>query len=150
MNIHEYQAKEILKFFKAPVPKGVLILKLNEIEEKIKKLDKKNLVIKAQIHAGGRGKAGGIALVKNKNDLLKYSRSAQRKKDMENTQPILKKIQEFVSSGIEWIPTNKISLNEEKARCVLDFLEKLENDDDVQHVYANLKINNNSVEKIST
>ena len=71
MNIHEYQAKEILKFFKAPVPKGVLILKLNEIEEKIKKLDKKNLVIKAQIHAGGRGKAGGIALVKNKNDLLK-------------------------------------------------------------------------------
>jgi len=63
---------------------------------------------------------------------------------------IEKKIQEFVSSGIEWIPTNKISLNEEKARCVLDFLEKLENDDDVQHVYANLKINNNSVEKIST
>ena len=63
---------------------------------------------------------------------------------------IEKKIQEFVSSGIEWIPTNKISLNEEKARCVLDFLEKLENDDDVQHVYANLKINNNSVEKISS
>ena len=63
---------------------------------------------------------------------------------------IEKKIQEFVSSGIEWIPTNKISLNEEKTRCVLDFLEKLENDDDVHHVYANLKINNNSVEKIST
>ena len=63
---------------------------------------------------------------------------------------IEKKIQEFVSSSIEWIPTNKISLNEEKAKSVLDFLEKLESDDDVQHVYANLKIDNNSVEKIST
>ena len=63
---------------------------------------------------------------------------------------IEKKIQEFISSSIEWIPTNKISLNEEKAKSVLDFLEKLENDDDVQHVYANLKIDNNSVEKIST
>jgi len=63
---------------------------------------------------------------------------------------IEKKIKEFISSSIEWIPTNKISLNEEKAKSVLDFLEKLENDDDVQHVYANLKIDNNSVEKIST
>ena len=63
---------------------------------------------------------------------------------------IEKKIQEFVSSGIEWLPINKISLNKEKIKSVLDFLEKLEDDDDVQHVYANLKIDNNFVEKIST
>ena len=63
---------------------------------------------------------------------------------------IEKKIQEFVSSGIEWLPINKISLNKEKVKSVLDFLEKLEDDDDVQHVYANLKIDNNSVDKIST
>ena len=63
---------------------------------------------------------------------------------------IEKKIQEFVSSGIEWLPINKISLNKEKVKSVLDFLEKLEDDDDVQHVYANLKIDNNFVEKILT
>ncbi len=74
MNIHEYQAKEILRKYEAPVPNGVTILKLNEIEEKIKKLNKKNFVIKAQIHAGGRGKAGGIKLVKNKKDLLKEAK----------------------------------------------------------------------------
>ena len=62
---------------------------------------------------------------------------------------IEKKIQEFISSGIEWLPINKISLNKEKVKSVLDFLEKLEDDDDVQHVYANLKIDNNFVEKIS-
>ena len=63
---------------------------------------------------------------------------------------IEKKIQEFISSGIEWLPINKISLNKEKVKSVLDFLEKLEDDDDVQHVYANLKIDNNFVEKILT
>ena len=63
---------------------------------------------------------------------------------------IEKKIKEFISSGIEWLPVNKISLNEEKVKFVLDFLEKLEDDDDVQHVYANLKIDNNFVNKVST
>jgi len=63
---------------------------------------------------------------------------------------IEKKIKEFMSSGIEWLPINKISLNEEKVKLVLDFLEKLEDDDDVQHVYANLKIDNNSMNKATT
>ena len=62
---------------------------------------------------------------------------------------IEKKIEEFISSGIEWLPINKISLNEEKVKLVLDFLEKLEDDDDVQHVYANLKIDNNFMDKHS-
>ena len=57
---------------------------------------------------------------------------------------------EFISSGIEWLPINAIPLNKEKAKAVLDFLEKLEDDDDVQNVYANLKVDNNFMEKIST
>ena len=61
-----------------------------------------------------------------------------------------KKIQDFISSGIEWLPTNTISLNKEKTKSVLNFLETLEDDDDVQHVYANLEINNNFAAKIST
>jgi len=54
---------------------------------------------------------------------------------------IEKKVKEFVSTGIEWLPINKIVLNKEKTESVLNFLEALENDDDVQHVYANLEIN---------
>ncbi len=56
---------------------------------------------------------------------------------------IEKKIQEFISSGIEWLPINKISLGKEKIKLMLDFLTTLEEDDDIQHVYANLEINNN-------
>ena len=71
MNIHEYQAKELLKEFGAPVPKGVVIYDIKEVSQKIKTLDTNNLIVKAQIHAGGRGKAGGIKLVKNNKDLIK-------------------------------------------------------------------------------
>ena len=62
MNIHEYQAKEILKKFGAKIPNGVVIFSLNEIDKNFKKLRSNKIVLKAQIHAGGRGKAGGIAL----------------------------------------------------------------------------------------
>ena len=56
---------------------------------------------------------------------------------------IEKKIKEFISAGIEWLPINKISLNQEKTKNVLNFLDTLEDDDDIQHVYANLETNNN-------
>ena len=69
MNIHEHQAKELLKDFGAPVSKGVVIFSLKEIDEKIKKLNCKEFVLKAQIHAGGRGKGGGVKLVKNIEEL---------------------------------------------------------------------------------
>ena len=70
MNIHEYQAKEILKEYQAPVSNGVVIYSIDEIKEKISKLKSKHYVLKAQIHAGGRGKAGGVKLIKNLEDLL--------------------------------------------------------------------------------
>ena len=60
---------------------------------------------------------------------------------------IEKKIQDFISSGIEWVPINKVLLNSEKTKSVLNFLETLEEDDDVQHVYANLEVNNNYTKK---
>ena len=69
MNIHEYQAKILLKSFGAPVSNGVVIFSLDEIPNKIKQLDSKEYVVKAQIHAGGRGKAGGVKLVKNIDQL---------------------------------------------------------------------------------
>ena len=60
---------------------------------------------------------------------------------------IEKKVKNFVSAGIEWIPTNKVLLDKEKTKSVVSFLETLEDDDDVQHVYANLEINNSISEK---
>ena len=69
MNIHEHQAKEILREFGAPVSNGVVIFSTEEIKQKIKNLKSKNFVLKAQIHAGGRGKAGGVKLIKNINEL---------------------------------------------------------------------------------
>ena len=71
MNIHEHQAKEILKEFGACVLNGFVIFNIDEIEKKIKKLKSSSLVVKAQIHAGGRGKAGGIKITKNLEQLKK-------------------------------------------------------------------------------
>ena len=73
MNIHEHQAKAILNKFGISVLNGVVIFDIKEIESKIKKLKSTNLMIKAQIHAGGRGKAGGIKLVNNYKDLIRES-----------------------------------------------------------------------------
>ena len=75
MNIHEYQAKKLLKEFGAPIPNGIVIHDIKDIEKKTKKLKAANLIVKAQIHAGGRGKAGGIKLVKQKEDLTKVAKS---------------------------------------------------------------------------
>ena len=52
---------------------------------------------------------------------------------------IEKKIKDFISSNIEWLPINKILLDKEKTKSVVNFLKILEDDDDVQNVYANLK-----------
>ena len=69
MNIHEHQAKEILKEYGAPISNGVVITSIQDLKKKIKKLKSTEFVLKAQIHAGGRGKAGGVKLVKNISDL---------------------------------------------------------------------------------
>ena len=69
MNIHEHQAKEILKEYGAPVSNGIVILSIDEIKNVIKKLKSSQYVLKAQIHAGGRGKAGGVKLIKNVEEL---------------------------------------------------------------------------------
>ena len=80
MNIHEHQAKEIFRQFCIPVPNGVAIFNINDIKKEANKLKSSNLIIKAQVHAGGRGKAGGIKIVNNKNDLIKEATSMFGKK----------------------------------------------------------------------
>ena len=73
MNIHEYQAKELLKKFGVPIPKGVVAFSVEEVLEKAKLLKINKYVLKAQIHAGGRGKAGGVKILDNLDDLKKES-----------------------------------------------------------------------------
>src|SRR3954471_20067866 len=71
MNIHEYQAKAVLKEFGVPVPKGVPAFSVGEAENAAKELGGPVWVVKAQIHAGGRGKAGGVKVVKSIDDVKK-------------------------------------------------------------------------------
>ena len=79
MNIHEHQAKEILREYGAPVSNGIVVYSVKEIKEKINELKSKEFVLKAQIHAGGRGKAGGVKLIKNLKDLEKEAKNMMGK-----------------------------------------------------------------------
>ncbi len=80
MNIHEHQAKELLLEFGAPVSRGIVIYNLSDIDKKINKLKSKKFVLKAQIHAGGRGKAGGVKLVNSVEELKKEAKMLLGKK----------------------------------------------------------------------
>ncbi|MCY4502096.1 MAG: acetate--CoA ligase family protein, partial [Alphaproteobacteria bacterium] len=65
MNIHEYQAKTVLARFDVPVPRGHVAYTVDEVVEGAEKLGGPVWVVKAQIHAGGRGKAGGVRVVRS-------------------------------------------------------------------------------------
>ena len=69
MNIHEHQAKKILKKYGAVVPKGIFSLNVEDLIEKAKTLKTEKFVLKAQIHAGGRGKAGGVKILNTIEEL---------------------------------------------------------------------------------
>ena len=74
MNIHEHQAKELLRKFGAPVPNGIAVYNLKELKDASKKIKTSKIVLKAQIHAGGRGKAGGVKVVNNFDELKEEAR----------------------------------------------------------------------------
>ena len=75
MNIHEHQAKIILKNYGAKVPNGIFAFNVKDLLEKAKTLETEKYVLKAQIHSGGRGKAGGIKLVNNLEELEKEAKN---------------------------------------------------------------------------
>ena len=72
MNIHEYQAKAILKKFNVPVPKGEILLSKDNIVEAAQNVSDNVWVVKAQIHAGGRGKGGGVKIAKSIEEVENY------------------------------------------------------------------------------
>ena len=70
MNIHEYQAKQLLAKFDVPIPVGDISYKTHDAERVAKWLDEDVMIVKAQIHAGGRGKAGGVKVVKSVQEAI--------------------------------------------------------------------------------
>ena len=79
MNIHEHQAKQILKKYGAIVPAGVFALSVEELLKKAQSLNTQKYVLKAQIHAGGRGKAGGIKILNSIEELSKAAKELMGK-----------------------------------------------------------------------
>ncbi|WP_182187406.1 ADP-forming succinate--CoA ligase subunit beta [Pectinatus frisingensis] len=74
MNIHEYQGKEILRSYGVSVPVGKPAFSVEEAANVAKELDSKVIVVKAQIHAGGRGKAGGVKIAKSIDEVKNYAK----------------------------------------------------------------------------
>jgi succinyl-CoA synthetase beta subunit len=73
MNIHEYQGKEVLRQYGVSVPNGKVAFSVEEAVEAAKELGTQVCVVKAQIHAGGRGKAGGVKVAKNLDEVRTYA-----------------------------------------------------------------------------
>src|SRR5690606_38290053 len=73
MKIHEYQGKEILRQFGVPVPRGIVAFTVQEAVEAAQKLGGPVWVVKAQIHAGGRGKGGGVKVAKTIDDVKRLA-----------------------------------------------------------------------------
>ncbi len=74
MNIHEYQAKAILRNFGVPVPEGHVVYNSNSARDWAKRLGEEPYAVKAQIHAGGRGKGGGVKIAKSADEVKQYAR----------------------------------------------------------------------------
>ncbi len=73
MNIHEYQGKEILRSYGVAVPEGIVAFSVDEAVEAAKRLNTDVWVVKAQIHAGGRGKAGGVKVARSLDEVRQYA-----------------------------------------------------------------------------
>ncbi len=80
MNLHEYQAKQLIAKYGISVPKGIAIKSIDEVDQSIAELKSSSYVIKAQIHAGGRGKAGGVKVVSSKKEAIEAANSLLHKK----------------------------------------------------------------------
>ena len=72
MNLHEYQAKKLFAKYGLPVPNGEIVYNAESAIEIADKFKGERWVVKAQVHAGGRGKAGGVRLVSSKEELIAF------------------------------------------------------------------------------
>ena len=150
MNIHEHQAKEILKEFGAPVPIGVVILSIDEIKKKVAKFKSKEFVLKAQIHAGGRGKAGGVILVKSINNLEEEAKKMMGKILITHqTDPAGKEVKRlYIEEASEILKEFYLSCLVDRESSKIAFISSTEGGMDIEKVAAETpeKIITNKIE----
>ena len=138
MNIHEHQAKEILRKFGAPVPNGVHILSLNQLEEAAKKITTDKIVLKAQIHAGGRGKAGGVKVVNNLDELKKEAKKLFGKILVTHqTGPLGREVKRlYLDDASEIVKEFYLSCLVDRATSKIAFISSAEGGMDIEEVAA--------------
>ena len=80
MNLHEYQSKQLLEDFGLPTAKSVVAFSVKEVSELLSELSGKEFVVKVQVHAGGRGKVGGVKITNNKDEITEFAKDWLGKK----------------------------------------------------------------------
>ena len=136
MNIHEYQAKELLKRFGAPVPNGVHGSTTEEILNKTKLLNTEKYVLKAQIHSGGRGKAGGIKITNTLEELKQAADQILGKVLVTNqTGPKGKKVKKlYVEESSNIDKEFYLSCLVDRAKSKIAFISCLEGGMDIEEI----------------
>ena len=136
MNIHEYQAKKLLKKFGAPVPNGVYGSTTEEILNKTKLLNTEKYVIKAQIHSGGRGKAGGIKITNTLEELKQAADQILGKVLVTNqTGPKGKKVKKlYVEESSNIDKEFYLSCLVDRAKSKIAFISCLEGGMDIEEI----------------
>ena len=136
MNIHEYQAKELLKKFGAPVPNGVYGSTTEEILNKTKLLNTEKYVLKAQIHSGGRGKAGGIKITNTLEELKQAADQILGKVLVTNqTGPKGKKVKKlYVEESSSIDKEFYLSCLVDRAKSKIAFISCLEGGMDIEEI----------------
>ena len=136
MNIHEYQAKKLLKKFGAPVPNGVHGSTTEEILNKTKLLNTEKYVLKAQIHSGGRGKAGGIKITNTLEELKQAADQILGKVLVTNqTGPKGKKVKKlYVEESSNIDKEFYLSCLVDRAKSKIAFISCLEGGMDIEEI----------------
>jgi len=135
MNIHEHQAKEILKKFGASIPNGIVVYSAEEISTKIKSLNSSKYVLKAQIHAGGRGKAGGIELVDNNNIINKAEKMFGKTLVTHQTGPAGKEIKRiYIEEAYDITKEFYLSCLVDRSSSKIAFISSSEGGTDIEEV----------------
>lgn len=136
MNIHEYQAKELLKKYNVAVPQGISALSVEEAGKAAEKLGGPVWVVKAQIHAGGRGKGGGVKVVKSVADVKK---EAQRMVGMQlvthQTGPEGQRVRRlYIEQGVDIAKELYLSVLLDRATSRVTFMASTEGGMDIEEV----------------
>ena len=113
MNLHEYQSKKLLEDFGLPTAKSVVAFSVKEVSELLSELSGKEFVVKVQVHAGGRGKVGGVKITNKKDEIIEFAKDWLGKKFVNH------------QTGDEGKPVVEASPEHEISQIYFNFAEKI-------------------------